>query len=108
MSYRNKVLFVSLGLLMLAAILAYVADPPGGGANTYSGLGYMMLLMMATGIEVFILLVIGIIFKSRKSSTDGEENARIKQQANAYFLAMGLVLLVGASLCFGGATLVYG
>lgn len=108
MRYKNKVFIVSLGILLLAALIGFVADPPGGGPNAYSGIGYMLLLMIVVVIETFVLFVMGIIANSRIYSNNTDANELNKQKSKAYFLAMGLVLLVGVSLCFGGPTLIYG
>lgn len=117
MSYKNKVFIVSLGILLVIAFLGYQADPPGGGHNQYAGVGYMAFMMIGIIIECIVLFTIGMILylgRKKKPGIDADDIqveaqfAELQQKANAYFLAMGLVLLVGASLCFGGAGLVYG
>jgi hypothetical protein len=113
MNFKRKVISASFALLGLMSIGAYLFDSPGGPPNNYSGLGYMMVMMVGIGLEVFVLLLAGLILYFRK--VEGEDELiragkvpEHKQQGNALFLAIGLVLLVGVSLCFGGAEFVYG
>lgn len=113
MTFKRIVIYTSLALVGLMSIGAYLFDPPGGSPNNYSGVGYMMVMMVGIGVEIFMLLLIGLVLYFRKREGDDEliRAGKVpvhKQQGNAFFLAIGLVLMVGVSLCFGGGTFVYG
>ncbi|MBC6995166.1 hypothetical protein QWY85_05550 [Neolewinella lacunae] len=119
MSYQSKVIYISLGIFLVLTILSYAADYGNQGSNNYAGLGYMLLMMCAIIAEVVVLFLIGIVMRLTHRPTPGikpgdpeilddQRQPQVldnKQKAKAYFLAMGLVLLVGVSLCFGGVSL---
>lgn len=113
MTFKRKVIINAMVILGLISIASYVVDQPNAGPNAYSGLGYMVFMCLGISLEFLGLLVIGIIYTTRRKSADGEiiRSGKVpesRQRAKAYFLAAGLVLLVGVSLCFGGVTVVYG
>lgn len=113
MTFRRKVIFAALAPLVLVSIGGVFADPPGGPPNNYPGVGFMYIMMLAIGLEVFVLLLLGLIFYFSRSEQEAEQvldgkAPKYKQRSKAFLLAAGLVLLVGTSLCFGGAAVVYG
>lgn len=100
-----KAILFALVPLVLVAVLAYWDTPRGGHL---AGLGFMMLMCMAVVVESLLLLLIGIIMRIRMAPASPEnanDEAYLAQKAKpkAIFLAAGIVLLVGGSLCFGGA-----
>jgi hypothetical protein len=113
MTFRRNVILAALAPLVLISIGGVFADPPGGSPNNYPGVGFMYIMMITIGVEVFALLLLGLIFYFRKNEKEGEQvldgkAPENKQRSKAFLLAAGLVLLVGTSLCFGGAAVIYG
>ncbi|MEL7159791.1 MAG: hypothetical protein AAFN92_03460 [Bacteroidota bacterium] len=120
MSYRSRVIYLSLGLLVLVSVLAYFSVMSNTGGDKYAILGFGVVTLAWSIFEAFALLITGIVIRVRgeeggvASLDDNEEildaptgdrPLTAKERASAYFIAMGLVLLVGASLCFGGLAL---
>ncbi len=89
----RNVIYISLGVLVAAAVIAYVFALMSK-SDQYYGVGYGMIMIFVGGVEAFLLLLFGIAkFFSRPPDDEGYGD---------YFIAVGLVLIVGASLCFGG------
>ncbi|MFK8164452.1 MAG: hypothetical protein AB8H12_18550 [Lewinella sp.] len=113
MTFKRKVIIAALIPLVLMSIGSYLSNPPRGQANNYAGLDYMAFMMLGIGLEVFVLLVAGLVLYFRTEDTDDAviragKVPKHKQWGNAFFLAIGFVLLVGVSLCFGGGVVIYG
>lgn len=103
MSYKSKVTYASIGAVMLLSMVAFFINGASGD-QVYASLGYSILMMAGIILEVAVLLIIGLVLYF--TGPDKSPNSERKQKGNAFFLAIGLVLLVGVSLCFGG-TLYY-
>ncbi|WP_026232088.1 hypothetical protein [Neolewinella persica] len=113
MPIKRKVILASMVILGLISIGAYLADQPSSQPNAHSGMGYLMLMALGVGLEAFLLLVAGLVSYFRKGAVGtglikASEVPEHKQWGNAFFLAIGLVLLIGSSICIGGGTIFYG
>jgi len=119
MSHQAKVIYTALGILVSIVVLAYLTTMTNPG-DKYAALGFGLLVILAAVAEALILLITGIYIRVKQRSdhttsatpdpkvlddTATERPLGYKQRARAYFLAAGLVLLVGGSLCFGGVAL---
>lgn len=120
MSYRQKAVSVSLGILAAFSLIFFLLDPPNSGQHL-GGIGFGLGMIGITAVEAFILLVVGIYLRvTAKSSptqaSNGESSELLdqpelqaapvsqKEKGNALLLSAGLVILVGPSICFGGLT----
>ena len=122
MSYQQKVIGISLAILVLitaSLFIAFYSDLSGN--DQYSGVGYALLMLFTVGAEFVLLIFIGLFIRFRTKGptsikrttkaqqTEGKPLDDItpdtldhKERAFAFFSSALIVLLVGASLCFGG------
>ena len=92
-SPRRKVVYLALIILALIAIGAF-ATTYFGQRDKYYALGFGFILLFLGGAEALILFLIGLVkFFTRRPGDLGHQ---------VYFLASGLVILIGGSACFGG------
>ena len=119
MSYTGKVVSISLGSLLLVAVAGFLADSPG---DHYAGMTFAIFLAFFMVIEVVVLLIVWP-YTSCSADHQGDMPKRIpicsipmscrtrsgavahKRKSRAYFLSAVLVLLIGTSVCFGGASI---
>lgn len=114
MSLTKKIVLIALGVSLGIGLIAYLVD---GGSTTFRTGDFIIYSAVISFMEVALLFVIGFVVLiakingPNKSPADREEvlDAPAKQQrmnhkevARSFFLAGGLVLLIGTSLCFGG------
>ena len=102
MVYKNKVIYLSLTGVAIISLISFLLVSPKSG-NQYASIGFSVIMLAGLCLEVIVLLVTGLILYF--GGTDKSVTSARKQRANAFFLAIGLVLLVGVSLCFGGVFL---
>lgn len=119
MSYRLKVILYALGSLTAIAITLILwmisGEKPEDAIRGYSGLAFAMLITFLSIVEFLFLFGVAILMRlrgrklARKYREAGKTDLAIAtttkhdRKAKTFFLASGLVLLVGCSLCFGGA-----
>ncbi len=122
MSFQKKVLVLALGSLaitsLVLSLLFILPAKPEDAIGDYSGLAYSMLFMSVVSLEFLGLLIAAVVMRSKSMSLSkahreaGNSGEAIKvsrafdHKARVFLLAAGLVLLVGSSLCLGGANLV--
>ncbi|WP_020570084.1 hypothetical protein [Neolewinella persica] len=113
MSLTKKIVLIALGVSLLIGLIAYLAD---GGGNTFRTGEYILYTSAISFMEVALLFLIGLVvliakidgpalrLKGEDDVLDSPKNQRMnhKEVARSFFLAGGLILLIGTSLCFGG------
>ena len=113
MSYTSKIVYISLAASLCLSLIVYLLE-----TNYRQGFYFSEVLIGAAVIslgEVALLLLIGLgflIIKPKLSTPSKAQGAEVldapqkkvnyKERARSFFLAAGLVLLIGVSLCFGG------
>jgi hypothetical protein len=107
MNYKMRVVIIALIPLLIVTVSVYLDTPPGGHLIE---LGYMLIMCIAVVVEAMVLLALSLIVGKRKpESAVGEardiEVANNRMKSQAILFAAAVVLLVGGSLCFGGAEL---
>jgi len=122
MSYQQKVIGISLLILVLITSVLFISFYGDLSSNDqYSGIGYAILMLFAVGAEFIILIFIGLFIRFRTKRPAPPQRVRKmeqhsntplddlspqildhKERAYAFFSSALIVLLVGASLCFGG------
>lgn len=113
---RRKIVLRSLFLLLIPAAFGLFESLRGG--DFYNGGSYALPLFLWISLEVAVLLILSLITfiqallaRSKHEPLD-EENTKEKEYlylrriAASYLLSAGLVLLVGASLCYGGVAVI--
>jgi len=99
---KNKTTYWALGILGAYTIIFLVIFL--GSKDMYAAVGYAIFMAYAIGLEVLVLMVLGLLWALRRINP--EEPDRMKTQSKHFFLAALIVLLVGFSLCFGGGALI--
>ncbi|MFK8164454.1 MAG: hypothetical protein AB8H12_18560 [Lewinella sp.] len=113
MSLTKKIVLIALGVSLIIGLIAYLMD---GGATTFRTEEYILYSAVISFMEVgllfvtaFVILIVKINGPSLKLKggddvLDSPEHRRMnhKEVARSFFLAAGLVLMIGTSLCFGG------
>lgn len=99
---KNKTSYWALGVLAAITILSavYISRTQ----DTYASIEYMILMMTWSGLEVVVLLLLGLVARLR-SLSDITRNAELKERSKRFFLAALLVVTIGFSVCLGGGTL---
>lgn len=87
----TKIAGINLLILLTYSALIRLVNGRGEG----QAMGILMMSAFAVGLHVFICAVIGATFY-------GEKNKELRR---AWFLSMGIVLLIGFSTCLGNASL---
>lgn len=108
----KKIVLISLGVGLVIAGVAYAMDTYSDNFDISS---YLLYTAVVSFFEVGILLLAGfivLIAKIQGGSTKADPESELldallkpmehKELARSFFLAAGLVLLIGTSLCFGG------
>lgn len=90
---------IILGVCALALLFVFFSSE-----DMYGAIGYALFMAYAIGLEIFVLLLLGLIWRLR--SRNAEDPLSMKTQSRHFFLAALMVLLVGFSLCFGGGALI--
>ena len=89
----NKILLIN-GIIMLIYAIAII--PVVETEKAYAGIGFMLFMMYAVGIQTVVNLIIGIYHFVMKNNERGR-----------YFLLSALLIgVVGFSACFGGGALI--
>ncbi len=112
MSNTAKIVFISLGASLVISTLIYSIER-GDQSGFYLGEIFLGSAVISL-VEVFLLLLIGVVlWISKPKGTPARREVREevldspatesvqKLEARSFFLAAGLVLLIGISLCFG-------
>jgi len=107
MSYKMKVILLSLiPLVVVFGIIFWNHDP----RMHLASLNFVVVLMVAI-VEALLLFIVAMVIKVRRVDSNVSEADQIassnsnRAKMKAFLLAAGVVLLVGGSLCFGGAAL---
>lgn len=113
MSYRSKVLLGAF-LVYLLFLVPSMIRVPGTGAAQEVGLLSIMVCITEAALLTVIAIVIRIAGRTTEvrrgdgdlETLDGGELGPTRplspaRKAGAWFLAAGLILLVGVSVCFG-------
>lgn len=107
MSYKMKVILLSLiPLIVVFGIIFWNHDP----RMHLASLDYVVVLMVAIA-EALLLFIVAMVIKVRRADPNVPEADQItisnanRAKMKTFLLAAGVVLLVGSSLCFGGAAL---
>lgn len=108
----KKIVLISLGVALVFAGVAYFTDAYSYNFDISS---YLLYTAVVSFFEVGILLVAGfivLIAKIQGGRVKADPASELldaplkrmehKELARSFFLAAGLVLLIGTSLCFGG------
>lgn len=108
----KKIVLISLSVGLVIAGVAYAMD---AYSNNFDISSYLLYTAVVSFFEVGILLVAGFIvliakIQGGRMRVDQEpevldaplKRMEHKELARSFFLAAGLVLLIGTSLCFGG------
>jgi hypothetical protein len=113
MSLTKKIVLIALGVSLGIGLFSYLVD---GGGTTFRVGEYILYTAVISFMEVVLLFVIGFIVLIAKINgpslrltgkddvLDSPKHKRMShtEVARSFFLAGGLVLLIGTSLCFGG------
>jgi cytochrome c biogenesis protein CcdA len=113
MSLTKKIVLIALGVSLVIGLISYLLD---GGGTTFQTGEYIIYTSVISFMEVALLFVIGFVVLIAKINgpslklKDGddlldslkEQRMNHKEVARSFFLAGGLILLIGTSLCFGG------
>ena len=113
MSLTKKIVLIALGVSLGIGLIAYLVD---GGSTTFRTGEFILYSSGICFIEVVLLFFIAFVvlivkiegpslpLKAGENVLDGPKNKRMnhKEVARSFFLAAGLILLIGTSLCFGG------
>ena len=114
MSPRAKIVGGNLLLVALVATVVYFAS--GSGTSSGELLVVGLLVLLFTVVQSVILLVVGLILRRRERKLNIYERRApdedlldqptpvaggAQARGDAYVLASGVVLLLGASICFG-------
>lgn len=80
----------------LLIMLAYMAINWSANMGTpEGGLSYMVMAMLLVGAHALIMFIVSLVYFSRKENEIGK----------AWLLSALIVIVVGFSACFGGASL---
>ena len=107
---RKQIVLRSLFMLLVPAGIGLFQSLNGQGL--YGGGDFALILMMWIVLEVIILVLLALVqfIRALLLARQGPESSiqgkllRLRKDAGSYLLAAGLVLVVGASICYGGAT----
>jgi hypothetical protein len=113
MSLTKKIVLIALAVSLGIGLIAYLVD---GGSTTFRTGEYILYTSVISFMEVALLFFIAfvvLIAKIEGPSLRLKEEDNVldapkvkwmnhKEVARSFFLAAGLILLIGTSLCFGG------
>lgn len=112
---NSGILLLVFGPLVFITLVATFASKQGDVGN-FSGFAFMIIMLCGVGVEVAILLILGSFFllKGRiikrdpgkmpvMTPSDMQQNKDHRMRGKKYLLYAGLVLLIGCSICLGGA-----
>lgn len=116
MSLTKKIVLIALGVSLVIGLISYLFD---GGMRTFQTGEFIIYSSVICFMEVALLFFIAFVVLIAKidgpslrltKEVEGEEvldspkrkRMNHKEVARSFFLAAGLILLIGTSLCFGG------
>ncbi len=109
---RKQIILRSLFMLLVPAGIGLFQSLAGQGL--YGAGNFALILLMWITLEVIILVLLALIQFIRalllaRQGPEGNKHGKLlllRKDAGSYLLAAGLVLVVGASTCYGGATVI--